>query len=42
MSAVGPFGVILGGDILYNKESWPALLHTIEALARPGTELLLV
>jgi|EP01046_Picozoa_sp_COSAG06_P010884 predicted nicotinamide N-methyase len=42
MADGGSFDVIIGSDILYNEASWPALLATIAALSRPGTEVMLV
>ena len=38
----GSFDVIIATDCLYNTASWPALLSTISALSRPGTEALIV
>ena len=37
IAAAGPpFDLIVGSDILYNAESYPALATTIQQLSRPG------
>jgi len=38
----GPFDIIMGSDLLYDPESFPGLLKSLEALCTPGlTEVLL-
>ena len=38
----GSFDAVIATDVLYNEASWPALLSTISALSRPGTEVMVV